>query len=210
MATITGTNGDDTLHGSIEDDLILGLDGRDQIFCSTGAGSDPGDDTVFGGRGDDSIFGANGDDWLYGGGKEDFLVGNGGNDRLYGERHDDELWGMQGRDRLIGGQGSDTLWGGTGRDRFIYDNDEVHDDTITDFTQGDDKIAFKREALGVGGAVFIGTEEFSGDGHGEVRYRTGTGFTVVEFDNDGDASLDIRMLLDGAALTLTADDFVLG
>lgn len=49
MPTITGTAGLNHLDGTIENDLILGLDGADIIRASSG------DDTIYGGAGEDTI-----------------------------------------------------------------------------------------------------------------------------------------------------------
>lgn len=51
MATITGSNGNDTLTGTPGDDVIQGFDGDDLI---SGEG---GDDLIYGGSGNDTIFG---------------------------------------------------------------------------------------------------------------------------------------------------------
>jgi len=51
MATITGTNGNDTLQGTNEEDLITGLNGQDSL---SGEG---GDDVIDGGNGNDVIYG---------------------------------------------------------------------------------------------------------------------------------------------------------
>jgi Ca2+-binding RTX toxin-like protein len=49
MANITGTNGNDTLIGTAEDDTIQGLNGNDIIFSSSG------NDTIDGGAGNDTV-----------------------------------------------------------------------------------------------------------------------------------------------------------
>ena len=85
LATIVGTDGDDTLSGTSGGDVIVGLGGNDHI---TGRG---GDDSLCGGPGNDGIWGGDG---------FDRLSGNAGNDMLNG--------GL-GRDRCDGGSGTNQL-----------------------------------------------------------------------------------------------------
>ncbi|MEZ9525580.1 calcium-binding protein [Enterovibrio norvegicus] len=76
------------------------------------------------------------------------IVGWDGDDTLIGRKGNDTLEGGKGDDRLQGDKGFDTLTGGEGADTFIVDdertnsNSSVETDTITDFTIGEDKIAF--------------------------------------------------------------------
>ena len=100
LVGVTGINlngGNDTLYGSIQDDVVH-------------AGS--GSDLVHGNQGNDSIFGGDHSDTLYGGVGDDTLNGHYGADRLYGG---------EGNDTLIGGSGSDVLDGGSGDDVFTVD-----------------------------------------------------------------------------------------
>ena len=92
--TIRGTNGPDTLTGTIRPDVIMGLGGNDVIR----GGND--DDVICGGAGDDVLRGENGVDTLLGG---------------FG---DDVLFGGNGDDTLIGGPGSDVLNSGGGVDQL--------------------------------------------------------------------------------------------
>ena len=84
MATITGTNLDDTLNAGNGGDTLLGLDGNDRLI------------------------GGNGKDKLYGGAGNDTLLGGTGVDSLFGEDGDDVLIGGPAKDRLDGGDGIDT------------------------------------------------------------------------------------------------------
>ena len=90
------------------------------------------DDTLAGDRRDNHLDGGAGNDTLYGGpgGGDDTLIAEDGNDRLFGG---------QGNDRLQGGPGNDRLAGGPGQDVFVF-VPGTYEDTITDFTLGEDKI----------------------------------------------------------------------
>jgi Ca2+-binding RTX toxin-like protein len=85
-ATIVGTGGVDTIHGTRGADVIVGLAGADII---RGRG---GNDTICGGAGADRIRGGT------------------GNDRLLGGIGADVIHGGSGVDRISGGPGSDTCF----------------------------------------------------------------------------------------------------
>ena len=128
LATIVGTEGDDTITGSPIDDVIVGLGGNDVIYggggddliCG-GRGSDSlrgggGDDVLLGGFGHDKLYGQAGRDWLYGGFGHDKLFGGAKSDFLAGQASDDRVWGGGGADRILGGAGEDWLDGGEAND----------------------------------------------------------------------------------------------
>ena len=81
---------------------------------------------------DNTLKGGGGDDTLYGG-------PDGGDDKLYGEEDNDRIYGGKGNDTIVGGTGDDLLSGGPDDDTFVF-APGVGNDTITDFTDGDDKI----------------------------------------------------------------------
>ena len=89
-------------------------------------------DVLAGDRRDNVIDGGAGNDTLYGG-------PGGGDDRLDGGPGNDRLYGGQGRDRLAGAAGDDRLVGGPGADVFVVGPGEGQD-TVTDFTDGEDRI----------------------------------------------------------------------
>ena len=90
------------------------------------------DDTLAGDRRDNRLEGGAGNDTLYGGpgGGDDIMNGNAGDDRLFGGQGNDKLYGSDGNDRLAGGPGEDI---------FIFEPGN-YENTITDFTLGEDKI----------------------------------------------------------------------
>ena len=98
-----------------------------------------GYDRVFGGEGDDRIEGGDDPDDLYGEEGDDSLFGGEGADRLFGGEGADTLDGGAGEDWLVGGEGNDTLTGGAGADTFVFTPNHG-DDTITDFSDGEDLI----------------------------------------------------------------------
>ena len=89
-------------------------------------------DILAGDRRDNVLDGAGGNDTLYGG-------PGGGDDAMLGNAGDDRLFGGQGADRLDGGTGDDTLSGGPAGDVFVFAPGSG-DDTITDFTNSQDRI----------------------------------------------------------------------
>ncbi|MBC7953723.1 MAG: hypothetical protein H7Z12_18145 [Rhodospirillaceae bacterium] len=128
MATITGTNGTNSLRGTSGNDQIFGLGGNDVIFGSAGS------DSLDGGDGSDTVdysqlSGAvqldmnsntvtkdsGGADTLVsiglavGSNFNDSLLGNNNANTLQGGLADDFLMGQGGRDTLDGGPGSDTV-----------------------------------------------------------------------------------------------------
>ena len=98
-----------------------------------------GSDTVLGGEGKDRLEGRAGDDDLFGEEGNDTIDGGQGDDRLLGGEGNDTLTGGEDDDWLVGGEGDDTLTGGAGADVFAF-GVACSFDTITDFTDGEDKI----------------------------------------------------------------------
>ena len=97
------------------------------------------DDTYTTLGGNDIVFAEEGDDTIYGGEGDDYLVGGEGADTIEGGADDDWLYGGEGDDTITGGTGDDTLTGGAGADTFVFASGDGSD-TITDFTNGTDKI----------------------------------------------------------------------
>jgi len=123
MANINGTNGDDVLTGTEDDDLIRGRAGDD--FINAGSGNDEvrggqGDDVIFGEEGDDDLRGGRGSDEISGGNGDDTISGGRGNDLLFGGTGADIINGGRNADTLDGGAGNDVVNGGRGADTAIY------------------------------------------------------------------------------------------
>src|SRR5512136_2207230 len=127
---IQALDGDDTVTGSTDSELIYGNRGDDNVAGGNGA------DILRGGQGNDTLFGDDGNDQLFGGKGDDLLNGGAGNDSLFGRAGDDIL---------IGAAGTDTLTGGVGEDVFILQaesavTDAAAADRIADFGNGFDQI----------------------------------------------------------------------
>lgn len=113
MATVTGTNGNDTLEGTVIADTILGLGGNDTIRGKAG------DDLLDGGLGDDTIEGGAGNDDMVGGAGNDVIETGSpasvGFDDIDAGPGDDTLdvivfpSTLVGFDSLAGGTGVDTV-----------------------------------------------------------------------------------------------------
>jgi Ca2+-binding RTX toxin-like protein len=107
---IDGTDDDDFLFGTDDDDTIRGFAGNDFILCLAD------DDTLDGGDGDDQ------------------LVGSAGNDVLLGGNGDVALTGDTGVEILTGGADNDQFeW-----DPFGGTSTTLVMDTVTDFEGADD------------------------------------------------------------------------
>jgi len=142
----------ESLDGTADDDIIFGLDGRDDL---NGLG---GDDTLYGGAGRDRLIGLDGDDTLIGGDASDILSGGAGNDYL------------------DGGAGADRLNGGIGDDTYVVDQ---AGDRIAEVARngGIDTVLTSLDAYTLGAHVenlaFTGTGAFSGTGNALDNILTG-------------------------------------
>ncbi len=105
--SIRGDEGDNTIKGTIADDIIYGYGGNDSLL------GDDGDDVIYGGEGNDTISGGRGHSLLYGGAGNDSIIGNYGNDTIYGEDGDDYINAGYGNDTIYGGNGNDTIISGS-------------------------------------------------------------------------------------------------
>jgi hypothetical protein len=110
-----GTQYDDYITGTPNDDTIKSLEGWDDI-----QGRD-GDDTAFGGPGNDTIQGADGRDYLYGGEGSDSLFGGVGPDGIYPAQGEDEVQAGDGDDRIYAPHdgSADRISCGKGDDRVV-------------------------------------------------------------------------------------------
>ncbi|KUE87481.1 RTX toxin [Cupriavidus necator] len=152
MATLTGSNGSDSISGTTSADTILSGNGND--YVSAGDGNDyvdagNGDDIVEGGSGDDTLLGANGKDRVFGGLGNDNLSGGNGTDAVYGGGGDDVIGSIDGSSALYtGDNGGDTLYGdgydsyadyllGAGHESARPGNDRIYGGNGDDLIYGD-------------------------------------------------------------------------
>ena len=162
--------------------------------------SGSGADSVLGGAGADTINGATGADTINGGGGNDFLIGGTNNDALTGGA---------GNDVLVGDIGGDTLTGGAGSDTFVWNTPALDGDHITDFTHGEDLIAFSKAGFGVADpadALFVMGAGATEAGRPAIHYVESTG--KVYWDATGGDFGDAKSLMTlDQHPTLTANDF---
>jgi Ca2+-binding RTX toxin-like protein len=140
---LNGGDGDDTLIGGAEHDVIRGFGGNDSISGGGGRDIIRGNgqhDTISGGDDIDSIKGGWGDDRIYGNAGNDVIDGQPGSNRLSGGDGDDFLFARDtrgddtDRDTLLGGPGEDRMFtedlrrdvlrGGADHDRAEIDDEE--------------------------------------------------------------------------------------
>ena len=122
MAQITSNSFIDTLVPDLAEQLedfnliqIFGTDKNNKLW-----GTDE-EDFIDGRGGNDRIAGKEGDDILLGGSGNDRIAGGEGNDVLDGGLDNDRLWGGAGDDQLIGGFGNDNIQGQDGNDTIYGD-----------------------------------------------------------------------------------------
>jgi RTX calcium-binding nonapeptide repeat (4 copies) len=167
MVYIPGTAGNDTLTGSVLDDVIEGFGGFDVISAAAGNDSvtaTTGGDVIFGNAGNDTLFanflGASNPSTIYGGADNDQIDATLGNDTVYGDLGSDTIRGIAGDDLLIGtninndqlsdlgdrisgNSGNDVIYGNAGNDTLFGDdsnstgNDTLYGGRDNDLVLGD-------------------------------------------------------------------------
>ncbi|MGV6840740.1 MAG: Hint domain-containing protein [Planktomarina sp.] len=140
---LRATNGADTINGTANDEYINALEGNDVVYAGSGADTvdgQGGDDFVDGGHGDDILGSGSepGNDTMYGGSGNDIITGDTGNDRLEGQHGNDSVYGGAGNDVIGAGSeaGNDDVRGGSGDDTV---SGRSGDDTISG-NDGNDRV----------------------------------------------------------------------
>lgn len=222
----TGNAADNRILGNAGNNLLAGLGGADlldggvgldtasylasalgvavSLASGVGAGGDAAGDTLLGIEN------------LTGSALADTLEGDGGANLLDGRGGDDRLEGGAGADTLEGGTGADTLAGGAGADRFVFDaasHSRVSaPDRIADFVAGLDLIdlaAIDANGAAAGNDAFLwGGQTASVVAFALTWFETG-GTTVVQGDTNGTGGAELRIVLSGTGLGLSAADFIL-
>jgi Ca2+-binding RTX toxin-like protein len=201
MATLTGTPGNDTLHGTSRSDLIWLLAGND--LSDGGAGNDTirgdkgndtlrggagndlvagqmGNDDVNGGAGNDTLKGDLGNDTVRGDSGNDIIYGGDGNDLLAGQQDDDHVYGEAGNDTVKGDLGNDTLDGGAGNDTIIDSagtTSEVHGGAGEDHVTVDMKVEDDESLL-----LIVGVSIHGDDGNDTIITAPVAMATIDELD----------------------------
>ncbi len=137
-ASFSDKDGDDTIQGGADGDVIFGGGGRDHIGGDGAFGSlddGTGADLIFGdlarllfaeengfelieirstdnlNDSPDTIHAHGGDDTVYGGGGDDSIDGGEDDDLIYGQGGFDQIWGGADADTIHGGDQDDTIYG---------------------------------------------------------------------------------------------------
>lgn len=215
--------GNDTIHGSDYNDILLGFKGNDTLNGNSG------DDEIYGGIGNDIIYGDDGNDLLVGdsgndiiytGNGENYADGGDGNDKIYGDDGRNILIGGNGNDTIIGGAsgnalsgglGKDTITGGASPDQFsFYSNpSNANKDIIKDFQDGSDVIfldptiftnlASIAEENIVNGKNALDTNDYL------IFYKS-----TLYYDNDGSGSQKMQPIATFEGISsLHVDDFTI-
>lgn len=142
-----------------------------------------GDDMIYGNVGNDSINGSIGDDIIYGEDGDDNLIGGAGSDTLYGGNGDDDLsdsdGAIAGNDKFYGGAGSDSL--------LISRFSSVASIITLDGGDDDDAITY-RGSYGINTVTLIGgagNDQISIRGGGTVHTIAGDGNDRITLDLRG-------------------------
>lgn len=124
---IHGTEGNDSIQGSIAGEVIYGYGGNDTIYSGSKAPYIEGEFKR------DTVYGGDGDDYIENDGSDGYLDGGSGNDTISS--------GSGGNDTIIGGLGNDDIRSGSGGNKLILFNYGDGNDTITT-SQGNETIRF--------------------------------------------------------------------
>ena len=235
VGTAFGGGGDDTLTGSIDDDILAGGNGDDTMNGKAGEDTASYSDSngsvivslVLTGAQDtlgagidtlrriENLNGSAHNDILRGNSGANEIDGGLGNDVLNGAGGDDTIFGRGGNDTINAGSGIDTAFGGNGQDIFVFSNalNAANAGTIGDFTVAGDTIKLENAifaALGAAGALAAGKlviGSAAADADDFLIYDSATG--ALFYDSNGNlAGGQLQFATLGTGLALTAADFV--
>lgn len=171
--TILGGDGNDYLWSSSGVDHLYGDDGNDQLYA------DDGDDFLYGGNGNDVLLAGNGNDRLEGDQGNDTLKGDVGNDMLLGGQGNDDIRGGTGNDLIVGGEGNDKLYGDAGADTFLYQSQSEGNDKIYGFEKGVGK-----DIVNITD-ILEGFDSLTSDIDAFVKLHNSGGNVQLKINNDG-------------------------
>ncbi|MEJ6486264.1 Calx-beta domain-containing protein [Nostoc punctiforme UO1] len=239
--TLTGNNGNDTLNGGDGNDTMLGGVGNDTyiidslgdvVIESANQGTDSVTASITYTLGNNverlTLTGTANIDGT-GNSLNNTITGNSGNNLLKGLGGNDILVGGDGNDILVGGAGNDLLTGGNGTDQFLFSSSVAFTtssfgvDTITDFSQGTDKIALSKSSfIALTSAVnsnLLGSEftiinvavaneiSIAGGSSAKIVYNSTTG-NLLYNQNAASAGLGSGGIFANLKTTLDANDFL--
>ncbi|WP_193371565.1 type I secretion C-terminal target domain-containing protein [Pelagibius marinus] len=126
------------------------------------------------------------------------LEGLGGDDVLLGSDEADTLDGGAGDDLLNGGAGDDVLTGGADADTFAFSyGGSFEEDTVTDFSLGEDDVLDLSDLLGGG----LSSDPDGAELDAYLNISTSGGDTIIDVETDGFGSFDdFRIVLEGVSL----------
>lgn len=237
---LIGGAGNDSFSHETGNDRLLGQAGADsfslgwdeagarpyRVAVNGGAGRDTVDftsvtlgavvDLLQQGRNDGLAFGKTlvGVEVLRGTSLDDSFAGTNRADTFFGNDGDDVLSGRMGNDRLVGGDGADLLTGGAGADVFDFTDygEGWMGDTVSDFTRGQDHLAFDLSDFGwrseAGVRLVSGADPDPIGGAANLLFDRGTGRLWLDADgaNDTDGP-ELLATLHGAR-ALAVSDFI--
>jgi hypothetical protein len=96
----------------------------------------------------------------------------------------------------------------SGQDRFHFESISdsaagIDRDRITGFDAATDQFVF-----GFAAPIYIGAEDFNGDGHSEARLVNMGELDILQIDVGGDGGVDMELQLVGLNGPLTDDNFL--
>jgi Ca2+-binding RTX toxin-like protein len=211
-----GDTGGLVFNGAGELDAKLIVRGTQNDDDITGSSQD---DTLDGNAGDDIIVGGLGADAISGGAGNDLLVGGVGKDSISGGDGDDFINGGLGADALDGGDGEDTFYYTS-----VTESNGGDADVITGFVSADDTIEINGVVAGSAGQDFINLASFkevstAGDGDnslagntgagnavlGDAYYAADSGQLVIDVDGNGDITTGADIVIKSAGKITAAD-----
>ena len=113
--------------------------------------------------------------------------------------------GSSANNSLTGGKGNDVLTGGAGKDVFVYASGDGND-TITDYTAGQDKIKIKSGTIS--SCSFSGKNVIFNIGSGSITVKNGKGKKITIIDANNKTTTKTYTNLASSADLLDDDNFI--
>jgi Ca2+-binding RTX toxin-like protein len=179
------------------ENLVLNMNGGDDVFTASNGLASLIQLTVDGGAGNDTITGGDGNDRLLGGDGNDVITGGRGSDTLIGGAGDDTfIWNP--------GDGSDTVEGQDGTDTLVFNGANINENMS--ITANGSRARLTRDVgnvtMDLNGIEHIALNALGGADNITVGDLSHTGITQVALDLAGSPGSGVG---DGAADTVTVD-----